>query len=97
MTYSDDLSDLGAFEKALENIRTSNPSNISANCLVTLCKVLDNILSEKEYNAKTRSIKLNNKVFHERVGRVSGGIDSLLACGFSYGTLHAGFQATGDR
>jgi len=46
---------------------------ITASCLITLCKVLDNILLERQYNPKTRSIKLGNKLFRDRVGKVPGG------------------------
>lgn len=56
----------------------------TASCLITLSKVLDNILLERKYNPKTRSIKLGNKLFRERVGRIPGGVEFLLACDFEY-------------
>ena len=70
-----------SFLKALEKISDNNTldrsggeiSSSSISCVVTLCKVLDNILLEREYNAKTRTIKLGNKLFRERVGCVPGG------------------------
>lgn len=56
-----------------------NKHNVGANktlacsCVITLCKILDNIILEKKYNAKTRSIKLSNKLFKDKVGKVQGG------------------------
>ena len=73
-----------AFQKALDKInkhgRTSSANGeaeMTVLCLVTLSKVLDNILLERQYNPKTRSIKLGNKLFRERVGSVPGGGKSL--------------------
>jgi hypothetical protein len=73
-----------AFQKALDKIykhgRTSSANGeaeMTVLCLVTLSKVLDNILLERQYNPKTRSIKLGNKLFRERVGSVPGGGESL--------------------
>lgn len=47
--------------------------NLACSCIITLCKILDNIILEKRYNAKTRSIKLSNKLFKDKVGKVQGG------------------------
>lgn len=47
--------------------------NLACSCVITLCKILDNIILEKKYNAKTRSIKLSNKLFKDKVGKVQGG------------------------
>ena len=47
--------------------------SLASSCVITLCKILDNIIFEKQYNAKTRSIKLSNKLFKDKVGKVSGG------------------------
>ena len=48
--------------------------------IITLCKILDNIILEKKYNAKTRSIKLSNKLFKDKVGKVSGGGECSTQC-----------------
>lgn len=55
----------------------------SEECMVTLAKVLDNILTESSYDKKTRKLKLTNKTFSRRVARHKGGIDFLRACKFS--------------
>jgi len=83
---------IAAFQKSLDEIAkhgqtsaASGESEITVLCLVTLSKVLDNILLERQYNPKTRSIKLGNKLFRDRVGSVPGGGKST--CHFySYGT-----------
>jgi len=73
---------IAAFQKSLDKIAkhgksssaTGNPSpGNTSSCVITLCKVLDNILLERQYNPKTRSIKLSNQLFRERVGSVPGG------------------------
>lgn len=79
---------ISAFQKALDKVskynatllkarsNSSSKTNVDvtpAYCLITLCKVLDNILLERQYNPKTRSIKLGNKLFRDRVGKVPGG------------------------
>ena len=48
----------------------------AAACIITLCKILDNILLEKKYTTKTRSIKLSNKLFQDKNGVVPGGGES---------------------
>ena len=55
----------------------------SEECIVTLAKVLDNIITESTYNKKTRKLKLSNQTFARRVARHEGGVDFLLACKFS--------------
>jgi hypothetical protein len=84
---------IAAFQKSLDKIAkhgksssaTGNPSpSNTSSCVITLCKVLDNILLERQYNPKTRSIKLSNQLFRERVGSVPGGVEFLLACHFKY-------------
>ena len=52
-------------------------------CVVTLAKVLDNILTEESYEKKTRKLKLSNETFSRRVARHTGGIDLLMACRFT--------------
>jgi len=54
----------------------------SEECIVTLAKVLDNILAENSYNKKTRKLKLTNSTFNRRVARHKGGVPFLQACKF---------------
>jgi hypothetical protein len=51
----------------------NNEKALASACIITLCKILDNIILEKKYNPKTRSIKLSNKLFKDKVGKVLGG------------------------
>jgi len=55
----------------------------SSECIVTLAKVLDNILTEKEYTKKTRKLKVSNPIFDKRVVRHVGGVQFLKECGFT--------------
>jgi len=84
------------FRKALDKITVNNNGSLKGvvdpkrnGCVITLCKILDNILLERKYNPKTRSIKLSNKLFRERVGSIPGGVDILLACKFTYTTIQS--------
>ena len=52
-------------------------------CVVTLAKVLDNILLEERYEKKTRKFKMSNETFNRRVVRHPGGLDVLIACRFT--------------
>ena len=84
---------IALFQKSLDKIvkhgRTSSVSGeslVTMSCIITLCKVVDNMLLERQYNPKTRSIKLGNKLFRDRVGSVPGGgecslvVMHVLAC-----------------
>ncbi len=51
----------------------STSKSLACACVITLCKILDNIILERKYNPKTRSIKLSNKLFKDKVGKVLGG------------------------
>jgi tetratricopeptide (TPR) repeat protein len=55
----------------------------SEECVLTLAKVLDNILTETCYEKKTRKLKLTNETFSRRVARHPGGLDFLLGCSFA--------------
>ena len=75
---------VASFQKSLDKISkhgqtslVAGESEITVLCVVTLSKVLDNILLERQYNPKTRSIKLGNKLFRDRVGSVPGGGKSI--------------------
>lgn len=84
---------IALFQKSLDKIvkhgKTSSVSGeslVTMSCIITLCKVVDNMLLERQYNPKTRSIKLGNKLFRDRVGSVPGGgecslvVMHVLAC-----------------
>ena len=74
MESSDGLQD------ALTKILQSNFDQASQICIVTLIKVIDNVI-QKPNDPKVRSIRLANPVVSEKI--VSrGGVDYLLACGF---------------
>jgi hypothetical protein len=70
-----------ALDSALQTLLTSNFDADTQQCVVTLIKVLDNVL-QKPGNVKVRSIRLENPAFHSKVASRTGGIDVLLACGF---------------
>jgi hypothetical protein len=70
-----------ALSSAVDLILASNFDADSKTCLLTLLKLLDNIL-QKPGDASVRSINLANKAFHNKVASRKGGIDFLLACGF---------------
>eukprot|EP00548_Thalassiothrix_antarctica_P013869 CAMPEP_0194171884 /NCGR_PEP_ID=MMETSP0154-20130528/6435_1 /TAXON_ID=1049557 /ORGANISM="Thalassiothrix antarctica, Strain L6-D1" /LENGTH=621 /DNA_ID=CAMNT_0038884377 /DNA_START=57 /DNA_END=1922 /DNA_ORIENTATION=- len=50
-------------------------------CIITLLKIIGNILQQPE-NPKVRSIRLSNAAFSKKVVERKGGIEFLLACGF---------------
>jgi tether containing UBX domain for GLUT4 len=52
-------------------------------CLITLMKIIDNIL-QKPGDPKVRTIRLQNAAFASKVGSRKGGIEFLLACGFEW-------------
>jgi hypothetical protein len=70
-----------AIETALQTLLTSNFDADTQQCVITLIKVLDNVL-QKPGNVKVRSIRLQNPAFLSKVASRMGGIDVLLACGF---------------
>jgi hypothetical protein len=69
-----------ALSQALFKILNHNFDDDSKVCLVTLMKVIDNVL-QKPGNAKVRTIRLSNSAFREKVVS-KGGVDYLLATGF---------------
>lgn len=72
-----------AMEEALTQIFHSSFDADSKVCLVTLMKVLDNVL-HKPGDDRVRSIKLSNAAFANKVANRPGGISFLLACGFTH-------------
>ena len=71
---------------ALTQILSQNFDADIVPCVLTLIKLLDNIISTYPYDdvrgRKVRCINLENSAFEAKVGRVTGGIDFLLSCGF---------------
>ena len=67
--------------EALAHLLSSNFDADLRPCLVTLLKILDNIVS-KPNEPKVRTIKLNNAAFAAKVGRCRGAIELLEGCGF---------------
>jgi hypothetical protein len=70
-------------EEAVAVIFQNNFDEDSKVCIVTIMKLLDNLLHQPG-NPKVRTIRLGNKAFSNRVGSRVGAIDFLQACGFQY-------------
>jgi len=81
-----------SFESALSQLGHSLTSSTSTStvqskqaCILTLLKILDNILSDpNKSNIKLRKLKVANKngPFYKRAGKWYGSIDFLIECGF---------------
>jgi len=81
-----------SFESALTQLGHSLTSSTSTStvqskqaCILTLLKILDNILSDPtKSNVKLRKLKVANKngPFYKRAGKWYGSIDFLIECGF---------------
>ncbi|KAK1939426.1 Tether containing UBX domain for GLUT4 [Phytophthora citrophthora] len=67
---------------ALQLLRNSNFDAVSRAAVMTLMKIVTNILSDLG-NEKVRSIRLTNAAFHRSVGGAKGGLDFLRAVGFA--------------
>eukprot|EP00591_Stephanopyxis_turris_P010493 CAMPEP_0195528756 /NCGR_PEP_ID=MMETSP0794_2-20130614/31045_1 /TAXON_ID=515487 /ORGANISM="Stephanopyxis turris, Strain CCMP 815" /LENGTH=564 /DNA_ID=CAMNT_0040659943 /DNA_START=402 /DNA_END=2096 /DNA_ORIENTATION=- len=70
-------------EQSLDRIMLSHFDAVSKDCIMTLLKIVNNLL-QKPLDSRVRSINLSNRAFHKKVGDVAGGVDFLLACGFSF-------------
>ena len=70
-----------ALEEALLVVFQNNFDADTKTCLVTLIKLLDNVL-HKPGNPKVRTIRLQNEAFCQKIGCRNGGIEFLEACGF---------------
>jgi hypothetical protein len=70
-------------EEAVANIFRNNFDEDSKACIVTLVKVLDNLLHQPG-NPKVRTIRRHNRAFANTVGSCVGGVEVLQACGFQY-------------
>jgi hypothetical protein len=72
-------------DNALKTLLNNNFDAVTQACIVTLMKILDNIL-QKPGNDKIRSIRMRNPAFWNKVGERKGGVEYLLACGFELQT-----------
>ena len=65
-----------------KQIRNSSFDEDASICILTVMKLLRNILLSPTSETKYRSVPLANRAFHGKVGRVKGGIMVLEAVGF---------------
>lgn len=75
------IQNIRAMDEALHVLFTKNFDADSKSCVLTLFKILDNIIHQPS-NDKVRQIRLENFAFHNKVGSRHGGIQFLEACGF---------------
>ncbi|GLD93072.1 hypothetical protein PINS_up001664 [Pythium insidiosum] len=66
---------------ALQLLRDSCFDVVSRTAIITLMKIVTNLLSYPD-NEKLRSIRVSNAAFHRNVGQHRGGIEFLLSLGF---------------
>ena len=78
-----------ALEDALTQLLEHNFDADSKVAILTLLKLLDNLLQHPS-DPKVRSIRLGNAAFHQKVGSRPGGVAFLLACGFERQAAVAG-------
>ncbi|KAL9188586.1 hypothetical protein ACHAXT_006964 [Thalassiosira profunda] len=78
-------------EEAWNKVLQSNFDAATKDCLNTLLKIIDNLLSRPD-EPKVRSIRCANAAFDKRVGRCAGGYDFLYSVGFqpNYAALGGG-------
>lgn len=69
-------------KEAMRIILKSNFDLESKECLQTILKMVDNLLSKSD--AKFRSIRITNKTVEKKITDRKGGIDLLFALGFEY-------------
>lgn len=82
-------------EQAWDRILLSNFDATTKDCLSTLLKIIDNIISRPN-EPKVRSIRCANAAFEKKVGRCTGGYDFLYSIGFvpKYSSIVGGMQST---
>jgi len=68
-------------EEAWSKILQSNFDAATKDCLNTLLKIIDNLLSRPN-EPKVRSLRCANATFEKKVGRVTGGLEFLYSIGF---------------
>ncbi len=73
---------ISSFQQSLDRVAKSNDAviNVASQnwqdatmCVNALCKLLDKILIENQYDSKRRKINLADESFRERIGKVEGG------------------------
>ena len=69
-------------DEAWKHILQSNFDATTKDCLNTLLKIIDNILSRPN-EPKVRSIRCANAAFEKKVGRCKGGFEFLYSIGFT--------------
>ena len=69
-------------EEAWAKVLQSNFDAATKDCLKTLLKIIDNLLS-KPNEPKVRSLRCANATFEKKVGRVTGAFQFLYSIGFS--------------
>ncbi len=69
-------------KQAMERLIQSNFDQDSVECLTTILKMIDNIVSKSD--AKFRSIRITNKSVEKKIVSKKGGLDVLFALGFEY-------------
>eukprot|EP00984_Skeletonema_dohrnii_P009818 scaffold3783_cov126-Skeletonema_dohrnii-CCMP3373.AAC.2 len=84
-------------EEAWSKILQSNFDAATKDCLNTLLKIIDNLLSRPN-EPKVRSLRCANATFEKKVGRVTGGLDFLYSIGFvpNYPAFSGGGGAGGN-
>ena len=84
-------------EEAWSKVLQSNFDAASKDCLNTLLKIIDNLLSRPN-EPKVRSIRCANAAFEKKVGRCTGGLEFLYSMGFipKYPALGGGGAGGGD-
>jgi len=89
-------------KQALVQLLKFNFDTSSKECLFTIIKIIDNILS-KPFNTKVRSLKCSNAMVHKKIIGNRGGMNLLLAIGFTfddnnhYSLGHGGFDFDFDH
>mmetsp|Transcript_9374 Transcript_9374/g.17637 ORF Transcript_9374/g.17637 Transcript_9374/m.17637 type:complete len:589 (+) Transcript_9374:129-1895(+) len=73
-------------KEAMRYILRSNFDADSQECLQTILKIVDNLLSKNE--AKFRSLRINNKAFEKKILSKKGGLESLFSLGFEYDVVN---------
>ena len=68
-------------EEAWSRLLQSNFDVASKDCLKTLLKIIDNLLSRPN-EPKVRSLRCANAAFEKKLGRCTGGFDFLYSIGF---------------
>lgn len=69
-------------ETALQSLFSSHFTSDIRDCVLTLIKIIDNIIS-KPGDERVRSIRINNPNIKKKVTSKTGAIEFLIACGFT--------------